>query len=49
MAEQGLLTSRRYDWARVVDAVLEVYSEARARARLHMVAAGVHDSVPGLG
>ncbi|MGH7747456.1 MAG: glycosyltransferase family 4 protein, partial [Candidatus Dormibacteria bacterium] len=49
MAEQGLLTSRRYDWARIVDAVLEVYSEARARARLHMVAAGVHDSVPGLG
>ncbi|MEA2670569.1 MAG: phosphatidyl-myo-inositol alpha-mannosyltransferase, partial [Chloroflexota bacterium] len=49
LAEQGLLTSRRYDWARIVDAVLEVYSEARARARLHMVAAGVHDSVPGLG
>jgi phosphatidylinositol alpha-mannosyltransferase len=49
MAAQGLLTSRRYDWARIVDAVLEVYSEARARARLHMVAAGVHDSVPGLG
>jgi phosphatidylinositol alpha-mannosyltransferase len=49
LAEQGLITSRRYDWARIVDAVLEVYAEARARARMHMVAAGVHDSVPGLG
>jgi phosphatidyl-myo-inositol alpha-mannosyltransferase len=49
LAEQGLVTARRYAWARIVDAVLEVYSEARARARLHMVAAGVHDSVPGLG
>jgi phosphatidylinositol alpha-mannosyltransferase len=49
MAEQGLVTAGRYDWGRIVDDVLEVYSEARARARLHMVAAGVHDSVPGLG
>jgi len=49
MAANGNQTAHRYDWARVVDAVLEVYSEARARARLHMVAAGVHDSVPGLG
>jgi phosphatidylinositol alpha-mannosyltransferase len=49
MAAQGVSTAQRYDWTRIVDAVLEVYSEARARARMHMVAAGVHDSVPGLG
>jgi phosphatidylinositol alpha-mannosyltransferase len=47
--EAGLQTSQRYDWTRVVDAVLEVYDEARARARANLVAAGVHESVPGMG
>jgi phosphatidyl-myo-inositol alpha-mannosyltransferase len=49
MARAGLRTSQRYDWARIVDMVLDVYAEARDRARHHMVAAGVHEQVPGLG
>lgn len=49
MARAGLRTSQRYDWARIVDVVLDVYTEARDRARHHMVAAGVHEQVPGLG
>jgi phosphatidyl-myo-inositol alpha-mannosyltransferase len=49
MARAGLRTSQRYDWARIVDVVLDVYAEARDRARHHMVAAGVHEQVPGLG
>jgi phosphatidylinositol alpha-mannosyltransferase len=48
-SEAGLQTSQRYDWARVVDAVHEVYDQARARARANTVAAGVHESVPGMG
>jgi phosphatidylinositol alpha-mannosyltransferase len=49
MGRTGLQTSQRYDWARIVDMVLDVYAEARGRARRHTVAAGVHEQVPGLG
>jgi phosphatidyl-myo-inositol alpha-mannosyltransferase len=49
MGRAGVRTSQRYDWARIVDMVLDVYAEARNRARRHMVAAGVHEQVPGLG
>jgi phosphatidylinositol alpha-mannosyltransferase len=49
LAESGLRVSQRYDWARIVDVVLDVYAEARDRARHHRVAAGVHEQVPGLG
>jgi phosphatidylinositol alpha-mannosyltransferase len=49
LGRAGLVTSQRYDWARIVDMVLDVYAEARDRARHHMVAAGVHEQVPGLG
>jgi phosphatidylinositol alpha-mannosyltransferase len=49
MARGGLHTSQRYDWARIVEGVLDVYAEARDRARHHRVAAGVHEQVPGLG
>ena len=49
LAESGLQTAQRYDWSRVVGAVLDVYAQARARARTHQVAAGVHESVPGMG
>jgi phosphatidylinositol alpha-mannosyltransferase len=49
LAEAGLRHSLQYDWSRVVDQVLDVYEEARDRARHHKVAAGVHEQVPGLG
>jgi phosphatidyl-myo-inositol alpha-mannosyltransferase len=49
LAQAGLRHSLRYDWSRIVDVVLDVYAEARDRARHHMVAAGVHEQVPGLG
>jgi phosphatidylinositol alpha-mannosyltransferase len=49
LAEAGLRHSQRYDWSHIVDIVLDVYTEARDRARHHMVAAGVHEQVPGLG
>jgi phosphatidylinositol alpha-mannosyltransferase len=49
LADAGLQTAQRFDWARIVDAVLDVYAEARARARLNLVAAGVHESVSELG
>ncbi|MHB8717677.1 MAG: glycosyltransferase family 4 protein [Candidatus Dormibacteria bacterium] len=42
MRDRGLRTARRYDWDTVTDQVLDVYAEARARARHHTVAAGVH-------
>ncbi len=48
LAATGIRTAQRYDWSRVVDQVLDVYSEARARARTHRVTAGVHDPVPGM-
>ncbi len=48
-AGNGLRTSQRYDWARIVERVLDVYAEARDRARRNMVAAGVHEQVPELG
>jgi phosphatidyl-myo-inositol alpha-mannosyltransferase len=49
LAQAGLRHSLRYDWSRIVDVVLDVYAETRDRARHHMVAAGVHEQVPGLG
>ncbi|MFN2450748.1 MAG: glycosyltransferase family 4 protein [Candidatus Dormibacteria bacterium] len=49
MGVAGIAKAEHYDWQRVVDAVLDVYSEAGARARRKMVAAGVHEPIPGLG
>ncbi|MBV9101638.1 MAG: glycosyltransferase family 4 protein [Candidatus Dormibacteraeota bacterium] len=49
MGEAGVHKARQYDWSRVVDEVLDVYREARLRARSHEAAAGVHSQVPGLG
>jgi phosphatidylinositol alpha-mannosyltransferase len=49
LAEAGLRHSQRYDWSHIVESVLDVYAEARDRARHHRVAAGVHEQVPGLG
>jgi phosphatidylinositol alpha-mannosyltransferase len=49
LAEAGRRTALTYDWSRITETVLDVYAEARMRARMHMVAAGVHDQVPGLG
>ena len=48
LGAHGLRTAHRYDWSHVVDQVLDVYSQARARARTHRVAAGVHEPVPGM-
>lgn len=45
----GLHTAQRYDWGHVTDQVLAVYDEARSRSRVHMVAAGVHRQVSGMG
>jgi phosphatidyl-myo-inositol alpha-mannosyltransferase len=49
MGANGLRTAQRYDWNRVADAVLDVYEQARERARVHTVAAGVHGQVSGMG
>ena len=49
LAAGGLQTAQRYDWSRVVDTVLDVYAQARTRARTNQVAAGVHEPVPGMG
>jgi phosphatidylinositol alpha-mannosyltransferase len=49
MGAAGVRKAQLYDWERVVDSVLHVYREARARAGAHQVAAGVHSQVPGLG
>jgi phosphatidyl-myo-inositol alpha-mannosyltransferase len=49
LAAAGLHTAQRYDWSHVVDSVLDVYAEARRRSRAKLVAAGVHESVPGMG
>ena len=49
LAEAGRRTAQRYDWSHVVDTVLDVYTEARERSRANTVAAGVHESVPGMG
>lgn len=49
MSANGLRTAQRYDWHRVADSILDVYDEARDRARVHMVAAGVHRQVSGMG
>ena len=42
MSRNAVRSAQRYAWSTVTDEVLDVYDEARARARLHMVAAGVH-------
>jgi len=44
----GRRTAERYDWGRVVGSVLAVYAQARQRAESNLVAAGVHDAVPGV-
>jgi phosphatidylinositol alpha-mannosyltransferase len=49
MGDAGVRKAQLYDWERVVDTVLDVYSHARQRATAHQVAAGVHGQVPGLG
>lgn len=49
MAQNGVSTAQQYDWQRVADTVLEVYEQARGRARVHLVAAGVHGQVSGMG
>ena len=49
MGQNGLSTAQHYDWQRVADSILEVYEQARARARDHLVAAGVHGPVSGMG
>jgi phosphatidylinositol alpha-mannosyltransferase len=49
MAEHGVRTALQYDWHRVADSILDVYEQARGRARVHMVAAGVHRQVSGMG
>ena len=49
MSANGLRTAQRYDWDRVADEILDVYEEARGRARVHMVAAGVHRQVSRMG
>jgi phosphatidylinositol alpha-mannosyltransferase len=49
LGERGRRTALQYDWHRVADSVLDVYEEARGRARVHMVAAGVHRQVSRMG
>ena len=49
MRANGLRTAQQYDWHRVTDSILDVYDEARGRSRVHMVAAGVHRQVSGMG
>jgi phosphatidylinositol alpha-mannosyltransferase len=49
MIANGLRTAQRYDWNRVADEILDVYEQARERARVHMVAAGVHRQVSRMG
>jgi glycosyltransferase involved in cell wall biosynthesis len=49
MRANGLRTAQQYDWHRVTDSILDVYEEARGRSRVHMVAAGVHRQVSGVG
>jgi phosphatidyl-myo-inositol alpha-mannosyltransferase len=49
MSANGLRTAQQYDWHRVADSILDVYDEARGRSRVHMVAAGVHRQVSGMG
>ena len=49
LATAGLATAQRYDWDNVTDAVLTVYQQARSRAELNLVAAGVHREVSEVG
>jgi len=49
LAEAGLLKAQNFAWDRVADSILDVYQQARARSRDNLVAAGVHQQVPGMG
>ena len=49
MGDNGISKAQRYDWGRVVDAILDVYQQARARASVKLVAAGVHQQIPRVG
>jgi phosphatidylinositol alpha-mannosyltransferase len=49
MGAAGMRTAQRYDWSRVVDAILDVYRAARHGAAAPQVTAGVHGQVPGVG
>ena len=49
MGRVGLGKAQRYDWGRVVDSVLDVYTEARRRAIAPEGATGVHSQIPSLG
>lgn len=49
MGANGVSKAYRYDWSHVVDAVLDVYREARAKAAAQQVSTGVHSTVSGLG
>ncbi|MDQ2960434.1 MAG: glycosyltransferase family 4 protein [Candidatus Dormibacteraeota bacterium] len=49
MIANGLRTAQRYDWNRVAGEILDVYEQARGRARVHQVAAGVHRQVSRMG
>jgi phosphatidyl-myo-inositol alpha-mannosyltransferase len=49
MGAHGLDKARRYDWVRVVDAILDAYQHARVRAGAHQTASHVHSQAPELG
>ncbi|HKR98891.1 MAG TPA: glycosyltransferase family 4 protein [Candidatus Dormibacteraeota bacterium] len=49
MGVAGMHKAQLYDWSRVVDTILQVYGDARARAVSPQVTAGVHGQVPGVG
>jgi phosphatidylinositol alpha-mannosyltransferase len=49
MGEDAVVRAQRFDWQRVVSLILDVYREARERANVHMVAAGVHQQATRVG
>ncbi|MFN2568977.1 MAG: glycosyltransferase family 4 protein [Candidatus Dormibacteria bacterium] len=49
LADAGLLKAQAFAWERVADSILDVYRQARSRSRDNLVAAGVHQQVPGMG
>jgi len=49
MGAAGVRRAQGYDWKRVVNSVLDVYSEARLRASAQQVTAGVHGQAPEVG
>ena len=49
MGGAGVRRAQGYDWKRVVDSVLDVYSEARLRASAQQVTADVHGQAPEVG